>query len=192
MKRLFDVFVSILVILFLSPIMLFVFFSVLLFMGRPVIFKQTRPGLNCKHFNILKFRTMKESSEDDSMRLNKFGKILRLTSLDELPGLFNVLMGDMSLVGPRPLLVDYLPLYNKEQARRHNVRPGITGWAQVNGRNAISWKQKFEFDVWYVDNQSMWLDFKILLLTIKKVFIREGINAEGHVTIEPFKGSNND
>jgi lipopolysaccharide/colanic/teichoic acid biosynthesis glycosyltransferase len=124
--------------------------------------------------------------------MTKFGAFLRSTSLDELPGLFNVIKGDMSLVGPRPLLVQYLPLYNSEQAKRHNVRPGITGWAQVNGRNAIGWDEKFKLDVWYVENQSFLLDMKILLLTVKKVFIREGISADGHVTIEPFKGSNND
>ena len=146
----------------------------------------------------MKFRTMLDAKDKrgnllpDEQRMTKFGSFLRSTSLDELPGLFNVLKGDMSLVGPRPLLVQYLPLYNKEQARRHNVRPGITGWAQVNGRNAISWEQKFEFDVWYVDNQSFLLDLKILLLTVKKVLVREGISADGHVTIEPFKGSNND
>ncbi|MEH6554254.1 sugar transferase, partial [Pseudoalteromonas tetraodonis] len=167
-------------------------------LGKPILFTQNRPGLNGDIFQMMKFRTMLDAKDKqgnllpDDQRMTKFGSFLRSTSLDELPGLFNVLKGDMSLVGPRPLLVQYLPLYNKEQARRHNVRPGITGWAQVNGRNAISWEQKFELDVWYVDNQSIWLDLKILLLTVKKVFIRDGINADGHVTIEPFKGSNND
>jgi lipopolysaccharide/colanic/teichoic acid biosynthesis glycosyltransferase len=147
---------------------------------------------------MMKFRTMLDGKDKhgnllpDDERMTPFGAFLRSTSLDELPGLFNVLKGDMSLVGPRPLLVQYLPLYSNEQARRHNVRPGITGWAQVNGRNAISWDEKFKLDVWYVDNQSFWLDIKILLLTVKKVFVREGISADGHVTIEPFKGSNND
>ncbi len=144
---------------------------------------------------MMKFRTMLDAKDKygnllpDDQRMTKFGAFLRSTSLDELPGLLNVLKGDMSLVGPRPLLVQYLPLYNDEQARRHNVRPGITGWAQVNGRNAIGWEDKFKLDVWYVDNHSMWLDIKILFLTIKKVFVREGISASDHVTIEPFKGN---
>ena len=157
--------------------------------------RDREPGLNGDIFKMMKFRTMLDAKDKqgnllpDEQRMTKLGSFLRSTSLDELPGLFNVLKGDMSLVGPRPLLVDYLPLYDKEQARRHNVRPGITGWAQVNGRNAISWEQKFELDVWYVDNQSIWLDFKILLLTIRKVFVREGISAEGEVTMTRFKGS---
>ena len=164
-------------------------------MGRPVIFTQTRPGLKSKSFNMIKFRTMKDATDSlgnqlpDEERLTSFGQFLRSTSLDELPGLWCVLKGDMSLVGPRPLLVEYLPHYSDEQARRHNVRPGITGWAQVNGRNAISWEQKFEYDVWYVDNQSFWLDIKILALTVKKVFVREGISAEGEVTMSKFTGS---
>jgi len=164
-------------------------------MGHPVIFKQTRPGLFGKSFNMIKFRTMEDAFDStgyplpDEERLTSFGKFLRSTSLDELPGLWCVLKGDMSLVGPRPLLVEYLPLYSDEQARRHNVRPGITGWAQVNGRNAISWDEKFELDLWYVDNQSFWLDIKILSLTVKKVFVREGISADGEVTMSKFKGN---
>lgn len=198
MKRLFDFIVALCALLTLLPVIIVVATLIRFKLGSPILFTQNRPGLNGDIFKMMKFRTMLDAKDKrgnllpDEQRMTKFGSFLRSTSLDELPGLFNVLKGDMSLVGPRPLLVQYLPLYNKEQARRHNVRPGITGWAQVNGRNAISWEQKFELDVWYVNNQSMWLDLKILLLTVKKVFIRDGINADGHVTIEPFKGSNND
>ncbi|MCG9745904.1 sugar transferase [Shewanella sp. Isolate8] len=191
-KRILDFLVALLILIVFSPLMVVIYFSVMIFMGRPVIFKQDRPGLNGSIFSLCKFRTMTVGNTHDSLRLTPFGKLLRLTSLDELPGLFNVLKGDMSLVGPRPLLVEYLPLYNVHQARRHEVRPGITGWAQVNGRNAISWEKKFELDVWYVDNRSLWLDIKILLLTVKKVFVKEGISAEGHVTAEPFKGNSHD
>lgn len=167
-------------------------------LGSPVIFRQTRPGLNGKPFEMIKFRSMKDAVDPqgntlpDSERMTAFGDKLRSSSLDELPELWNVLKGDMSLVGPRPLLMQYLPLYNQEQARRHESRPGITGWAQVHGRNAISWDDKFKLDVWYVDNSSLWLDIKIIFLTIKTVFIKEGISAEGHVTIEPFKGNDGD
>ena len=153
-----------------------------------------QPGLYAKPFEMIKFRTMTDERDSDgkllpdSVRLTHFGKFLRSTSLDELPELWNVVKGEMSLVGPRPLLMQYLPLYSKEQARRHEVRPGITGWAQVNGRNAISWEEKFKLDVWYVDNQNFWLDIKILCLTIKKVFIRDGISSDSHATMEPFKG----
>lgn len=198
MKRLFDFIVALCALITLLPVIIVVAALIRFKLGSPILFTQNRPGLNGDIFKMMKFRTMLDAKDKqgnllpDDQRMTKFGSFLRSTSLDELPGLFNVLKGDMSLVGPRPLLVQYLPLYNKEQARRHNVRPGITGWAQVNGRNAISWEQKFELDVWYVNNQSMWLDLKILLLTVKKVFIRDGINADGHVTIEPFKGSNND
>lgn len=198
MKRLFDFLVALCAILTLLPVIIVVAVLIRFKLGSPILFTQDRPGLHGKVFKMMKFRTMLDGKDKqgnllpDNERMTKFGAFLRSTSLDELPGLFNVLKGDMSLVGPRPLLVQYLPLYNAEQARRHNVRPGITGWAQVNGRNAISWDQKFKFDVWYVDNQSLLLDFKILLLTVKKVFVREGISADGHVTIEPFKGSNND
>jgi lipopolysaccharide/colanic/teichoic acid biosynthesis glycosyltransferase len=194
-KRLFDFGASLIALLLLLPVILLVAVLVRVKLGSPVLFTQDRPGLNGKTFKMMKFRTMLDSTDKDGnqlpddKRMTAFGTFLRSASLDELPGLFNVIKGDMSLVGPRPLLVQYLPLYNQIQARRHNVRPGITGWAQINGRNAISWEDKFSFDVWYVDNQSFWLDFKILLLTVKKVFVREGISADGHVTIEAFKGS---
>ena len=163
--------------------------------GSPVFFKQPRPGLNEKVFNMIKFRSMTMENDasgimlSDSDRLTRFGEFLRSTSLDELPSLWAVLKGEMSLVGPRPLLVEYLPLYSKKQSRRHEVKPGITGWAQVNGRNAISWDEKFDLDVWYVDNQSIWLDIKILCLTIKKVILRDGISAKGDATMPPFKRS---
>jgi lipopolysaccharide/colanic/teichoic acid biosynthesis glycosyltransferase len=195
MKRIFDFFASFIALVLLFPVLLITALLIRNNLGRPVIFKQQRPGLHGKPFNMLKFRSMKDAidadgnSLPDHQRLSPFGQKLRATSLDELPGLISVLKGDMSLVGPRPLLVQYLPLYNNEQARRHNVRPGITGWAQVNGRNAISWDDKFKLDVWYVDNQSFWLDVKILFLTIKKVFIREGISADGEVTMSHFMGS---
>ena len=155
-------------------------------MGRPVFFVQERPGLNGKPFRLIKFRTMREGTGGDAERLTQLGKILRATSLDELPELWNVLRGEMSLVGPRPLLMRYLPRYTTEQARRHEVRPGITGWAQVNGRNALNWEQKFEYDVWYVDHQSFWLDMKILWLTVWQVVARRGINAEGEATMGEF------
>lgn len=198
MKRFFDFTLAFFALLLLSPIILIVALLICFKLGSPILFTQDRPGLNGKVFKMYKFRSMLDGKDKhgnllpDNERMTSFGTFLRSTSLDELPGLFNVLKGDMSLVGPRPLLVQYLLLYNNEQARRHNVRPGITGWAQVNGRNAISWDQKFKLDVWYVDNQSFLLDLKILLLTVKKVFVREGVSADGHVTIEPFKGSNND
>ena len=198
MKRFFDFLVAFCAMLALLPVIVVVAVLIRFKLGSPILFTQDRPGLNGKVFKMMKFRSMLDGKDKqgnllpDDERMTPFGAFLRSTSLDELPGLFNVLKGDMSLVGPRPLLVQYLPLYNAEQARRHDVRPGITGWAQVNGRNAISWEQKFKLDVWYVDNQSFLLDFKILLLTVKKVFVREGISADGHVTIEPFKGSNND
>jgi lipopolysaccharide/colanic/teichoic acid biosynthesis glycosyltransferase len=195
MKRVFDFFISLGVLIVLLPVIIVITLLVSFKLGLPILFTQGRPGLNGNIFRMLKFRTMFDSKDEegnqfpDNQRMTKFGAFLRSTSLDELPGLLNVLIGDMSLVGPRPLLVEYLPLYNKKQARRHNVRPGITGWAQVNGRNAISWEEKFELDVWYVDNQSFILDLKILLLTVKKVFNRDGVTANGHVTIEPFRGS---
>lgn len=164
--------------------------------GSGAFFFQQRPGKDGKIFKVVKFKTMTDERDrdgnllPDDKRLTKVGKFVRSTSLDEIPQLINVIKGDMSLVGPRPLLVQYLPLYSKEQARRHEVRPGITGWAQVNGRNAISWKQKFEYDVWYVDNMSFWLDVKILFLTVKKVFVREGISSQTSVTMEVFNGNN--
>ena len=196
MKRLFDLVVALLLLpsIFLMCLMITLFVKIKL--GSPVIFTQLRPGLNGKIFNMVKFRTMTNKCDldgnllPDSIRLTKFGKLLRSTSLDELPGLWNVIKGNMSLVGPRPLLVEYLPLYNDRQMRRHEVLPGITGWAQVNGRNAISWDEKFDLDVWYVDNQSIWLDVKILWLTVKKVIMRDGINQDGQATSEYFKGNN--
>ncbi|WP_417446722.1 sugar transferase [Kangiella sp.] len=195
MKRLFDLVCSSLALITLFPIIIVVALLIRIKLGSPIIFTQKRPGLNNKAFNMIKFRSMLDKRDSDgnllpdSERLTKFGLFIRATSLDELPGLWNVLKGDMSLVGPRPLLMEYLELYTPEQARRNEVRPGITGWAQVNGRNAISWEDKFKLDVWYVDNQSIWLDLKILFMTVKKVFVREGISADGHVTIEKFKGS---
>jgi sugar transferase EpsL len=195
MKRMLD-FVSVLCgLLLLIPVMLFIGLLVRLKLGSPVIFKQQRPGIHGIPFVMYKFRTMTEEHDIkgnlllDEQRLKKFGKFLRSSSLDELPELCNVLKGDMSLVGPRPLLVEYLDLYTPEQARRHEVKPGITGWAQVNGRNAISWEEKFKLDVWYVDNQSFWLDLKILWLTFINVFKQEGISQEGQATMEKFKGS---
>lgn len=193
-KRSFDLVVTLFLFLILLPIFCLVAFLVRTKLGSPVFFSQSRPGLNGKVFKMKKFRTMTDIKDSDgnllpdSQRITKFGALLRSTSLDELPGLINVLKGEMSLVGPRPLLIQYLPLYSNEQARRHEVKPGITGWAQVNGRNAISWEEKFKLDVWYVENQSFWLDIKIIFLTVKKVFLKEGISADGHVTIEPFTG----
>ena len=181
-------------ILFALPL-LFLMWLVRLKLGSPVFFCQVRPGMHGKPFKMLKFRTMtSECGPDgqllpDAVRLTSFGRFLRSTSLDELPELWNVLKGDMSLVGPRPLLMEYLPLYTPEQARRHEVRPGITGWAQVNGRNAISWEDKFKLDVWYVDNQSLSLDLEILLLTVKKVLVRDGINSAGEATMPAYTGS---
>jgi lipopolysaccharide/colanic/teichoic acid biosynthesis glycosyltransferase len=198
MKRFFDVTISFLVLLILFPIMIIAGFFVFFKLGKPILFTQLRPGLNGDVFRMIKFRSMLDGKDNqgnllpDDDRMTKFGTFLRSSSLDELPGLINVIKGDMSLVGPRPLLVQYLPLYSKVQLRRHNVRPGITGWAQVNGRNAISWEEKFKLDVWYVDNRSFWLDIKILFLTIKKVFFKEGISAEGHVTVAPFTGYQED
>ncbi|ANQ25240.1 sugar transferase [Vibrio natriegens] len=194
MKRLFDFCASLCGLILLSPIIALVAWKIRKNLGSPVLFRQTRPGLNGKPFEMVKFRTMKDAVDaqgnplPDSERMTPFGDKLRNSSLDELPELWNVLKGEMSLVGPRPLLMQYLPLYSKEQARRHDVRPGVTGWAQINGRNAISWEDKFKLDVWYVDNRSFWLDIKILFLTVKKVFVKEGISADGHVTIEPFTG----
>lgn len=195
MKRIFDIVLACVALAVLSPLFAVISLATLLTIGRPILFSQTRPGLNEKPFRMFKFRSMQETYDasgtplPDSMRVTKFGHFMRATSLDEVPELWNVLKGEMSLVGPRPLLMEYLELYNPEQARRHEVRPGLTGWAQVNGRNAISWEEKFKLDVWYVDNRSFWLDIKILLMTVKKVFVREGISADGHVTIEKFKGS---
>lgn len=195
-KRLLDFVVVFVVLLFIWPILLFV--AIWLHFankGAGVFFTQERPGKNAKIFKVIKFKTMTDEREadgrllPDAKRLTKVGKIVRSLSIDELPQLFNVLKGDMALVGPRPLLVKYLPLYDDFQKRRHEVRPGISGWAQVNGRNAISWQQKFAYDVWYVDHLSFLLDVKIVLLTIKKVFVREGITANNCATMEPFKGN---
>jgi lipopolysaccharide/colanic/teichoic acid biosynthesis glycosyltransferase len=196
LKRSVDIIFSLLALLTLWPVLLVVAILVRLKLGSPVIFRHQRPGLHGQPFVMLKFRTMREAFDgegsplSDELRLTRFGAWLRATSLDELPELWNVLKGEMSLVGPRPLLMEYLPRYSREQFRRHAVRPGITGWAQVNGRNALSWEDKFKLDVWYVDHQSLWLDFRILIKTVKKVFLREGISAQGHATIEDFMGSN--
>lgn len=193
-KRFLDFSFSFLALFLFSPIFIYIAWKINKNLGTPVLFRQIRPGLNGKPFKMVKFRTMKDAVDPqgnllpDSERMTPFGYKLRNSSLDELPELWNVLKGDMSLVGPRPLLMQYLPLYSKEQARRHDVRPGVTGWAQINGRNAISWEDKFALDLWYVDNKTLWLDIKILVLTVKKVFVKEGISAEGHVTIEPFTG----
>jgi len=187
---------SFLALIILSPILLIVSVSIIINIGRPIIFKQKRPGLKGEPFIFYKFRTMTNSKGEsgnllpDRDRLTSFGAFLRKTSLDELPSLWNVLKGDMSLVGPRPLLMEYLPLYSDEQMRRHEVKPGITGWAQINGRNAISWEEKFKLDIWYVENQSLWLDVKIILITIWKVLKREGISQNNHVSMEKFTGSN--
>lgn len=195
LKRLFDFILSVLGLLVLCVPLLLLIWVVRQRLGRPVFFRQVRPGLHGKPFEMVKFRTMtSERGVDgqllpDAVRLTRLGRFLRATSLDELPELWNVLKGDMSLVGPRPLLMEYLPLYSIEQARRHEVRPGITGWAQVNGRNAISWGDKFQLDVWYVDHWNLWLDIKILWLTVKKVLLRDGISAAGEVTMPRFTGS---
>lgn len=194
-KRIIDFSASLIGMILLSPIFLFVMIGLFFAnQGKPFFF-QSRPGKNERIFKIVKFKTMNDKKDEngnllpDAERLTKIGSFVRKTSLDEIPQLINVLKGDMSLIGPRPLLIQYLPLYNEVQKRRHEVRPGITGWAQVNGRNAISWQQKFEYDVWYVDNISLRLDIKILFLTIKKVFVREGISQDGQATAEVFKGN---
>lgn len=194
-KRLFDVLVSALALVLLALPMLVIALFIWRNMGAPVIFSQVRPGLNGRPFRMIKFRTMRNARDaqgrdlPDAERLTALGQFLRKTSLDELPELWNVLKGEMSLVGPRPLLMEYLPLYSPEQARRHEARPGVTGWAQVNGRNAISWEEKFRLDVWYVDHQSFVLDIKILWMTVQKVFKREGISAAGEATMSRFTGS---
>jgi sugar transferase EpsL len=193
-KRLFDMIFSLLAILLLSPILLLIAILVRLFLGSPILFTQQRPGYRGRAFFIYKFRTMNDRRNSsgnllpDDGRLTPLGQFLRAFSLDELPELFNILRGDMSFVGPRPLLMQYLPLYSAEQARRHEVMPGLTGWAQVNGRNALTWPDKFKYDVWYVDHWSFWLDLRIILMTFWKVFNREGISQEGQATTEYFKG----
>jgi len=195
MKRLFDLLSSLVGLICASPILIVTAIFVRINLGSPVLFKQQRPGLNAQPFYVYKFRTMADIRDadgvllPDEMRLTPFGKLLRKLSLDELPQLMNVVKGDLSLVGPRPLLMQYLPLYSPEQARRHDVHPGITGWAQVNGRNAISWEEKFNLDLWYVDNQSFMLDLKIIWMTFVKVFKREGISQNGQATMEVFKGT---
>ncbi len=194
-KRIFDIVVSAIALFILSPIIFVISRKIASNLGKPILFQQKRPGLHGNIFEMVKFRSMLNTADaqgktlPDSERLTPFGEKLRSSSLDELPGLWNVLKGDMSLVGPRPLLVEYLPLYSPVQAKRHNVRPGITGWAQVNGRNAISWEEKFKLDVWYVENQSTWLDIKILVLTIKKVFLKEGISGGDGPTMSKFEGN---
>lgn len=194
-KRIIDILVSSLGLVILLPVILAVAVLVCFFLGRPVLFRQQRPGYKGKPFDIYKFRTMTDERDSkgnllsDSARLTRLGRFLRRLSMDELPEIFNILRGDMSLVGPRPLLMEYLPRYSSEQRRRHDVYPGLTGWAQINGRNAITWQDKFKLDVWYVDHWSFWLDFRIILMTLWKVIKREGINQPGQETIEYFKGN---
>lgn len=195
MKRLFDLFSALVAVVLLSPVLAIVAWQIHRKLGSPVLFRQVRPGLHGRPFEMVKFRTMRDAVDaygkplPDAERMTTFGNFLRSTSLDELPELWNVLKGDMSLVGPRPLLMEYLPLYSPEQARRHEVRPGLTGWAQINGRNALNWDDKFLLDIWYVTHRSFWLDLRIVLLTVKKVFVREGISADGEVTMPKFTGS---
>lgn len=195
-KRSIDIFASLVGLIVLSPVFIIVAILIRIKLGSPIFFTQDRIGKNNKKFKMIKFRTMKDAYDKsgnqlpDSKRMTKLGSLLRSTSLDEIPELFNILKGDMSLVGPRPLLVEYLPLYNKEQIRRHDVIPGLTGWAQVNGRNSLSWGEKFKLDIWYVDNWNVWIDIKIIFMTFYKVFKRDGINQEGQATMEFFNGSN--
>jgi len=195
MKRFLDVVIASTALIVLSPLYVFVAYKVKKNLGSPVLFRQVRPGLNGQPFEMVKFRTMKDAIDaqgnplPDRERLTAFGKMLRATSLDEMPELWNVIKGDMSIVGPRPLLMEYLPLYNTEQAKRHDVRPGMTGHAQINGRNAISWEEKFKLDTWYAEHRSLWLDFKIMLKTVKKVIAKDDISAEGEVTMTKFTGT---
>ncbi|MEN8399841.1 sugar transferase [Acinetobacter towneri] len=194
LKRLLDIIIASIALILLSPLYFYVAHKVKKNLGSPVLFRQIRPGLHGKPFEMIKFRSMKDAIDaqgnllPDSERLTPFGKMLRSSSLDEMPELWNVIKGDMSIVGPRPLLMEYLPLYNQEQAKRHLVRPGMTGHAQVNGRNAISWEEKFKLDTWYVENQSVWLDFKIMLKTVKKVLAKDDINEAGEATMTKFTG----
>ncbi|WP_276489098.1 sugar transferase [Ectopseudomonas mendocina] len=194
-KRLFDIVAASSALIVLAPVIVIVAWLVRRQLGSPVLFRQLRPGLNGDPFEMIKFRTMRDAVDEsgrplpDCERMTSFGSFLRSSSLDELPELWNVLKGDMSLVGPRPLLMEYLPLYSPDQYRRHEVRPGVTGWAQVNGRNALSWEDKFSLDVWYVDNRSFWLDCKVIFLTVKKVLVRDGINADGEATVTKFTGN---
>lgn len=195
LKRLLDIIIASIALILLSPLYAFVAYKVKKNLGSPVLFRQVRPGLHGKPFEMIKFRTMKDAVDKqgnplpDSERLTPFGQMLRSTSLDEMPELWNVIKGDMSIVGPRPLLMEYLPLYSPEQAKRHDVRPGMTGHAQVNGRNAIGWEEKFKLDTWYVENQSIWLDFKIMFKTVHKVLAKDDISAEGDVTMPKFTGN---
>jgi lipopolysaccharide/colanic/teichoic acid biosynthesis glycosyltransferase len=198
LKRLLDIIIASIALILLSPLYFYVAHKVKKNLGSPVLFRQVRPGLHGKPFEMIKFRTMTDERDaqgnllPNEDRLPKFGKMLRATSLDEMPELWNVIKGDMSIVGPRPLLMDYLPLYNEEQAKRHHVRPGMTGYAQVNGRNSINWEEKFKLDTWYVENQSIWLDFKIMFQTVKKVLVKEGINQSEEVTMTRFMGNKKD
>lgn len=198
LKRLLDIIIASIALILLSPLYFYVAHKVKKNLGSPVLFRQIRPGLHGKPFEMIKFRSMKDAVDaqgnllPDSERLTPFGKMLRSSSLDEMPELWNVIKGDMSIVGPRPLLMEYLPLYNQEQAKRHLVRPGMTGHAQVNGRNAISWEEKFKLDTWYVENQSVWLDFKIMLKTVKKVLAKDDINEAGEATMTKFTGTQSD
>lgn len=195
MKRSFDFLLATLALVVLTPVLVLVAWQVRRKLGSPVLFRQVRPGLHGRPFEMVKFRTMRDAVDADGCllpddeRLTPFGRFLRASSLDELPELWNVLKGEMSLVGPRPLLMEYLPLYSPEQARRHEVRPGITGWAQVNGRNAVSWAERFKLDIWYIDHRSLWLDLRILWLTVRKVIVREGISAQGEATMPRFTGN---
>ncbi len=194
-KRLLDIIIASIALILLSPLYAFVAYKVKKNLGSPVLFRQVRPGLHGRPFEMIKFRTMKDAIDangqplPDSERLTPFGRMLRSSSLDEMPELWNVIKGDMSIVGPRPLLMEYLPLYSPEQAKRHEVRPGMTGYAKVNGRNAIGWEEKFKLDTWYVENQSIWLDFKIMLKTVKKVLAKDDISAEGEATMSKFTGN---
>ena len=198
LKRLLDIIIASIALILLSPLYAFVAYKVKKNLGSPVLFRQVRPGLHGKPFEMIKFRTMKDAVDrqgnplPDSERLTPFGQMLRSTSLDEMPELWNVIKGDMSIVGPRPLLMEYLPLYSPEQAKRHDVRPGMTGHAQVNGRNAIGWEEKFKLDTWYVENQSIWLDFKIMFKTVHKVLAKDDISAEGEATMSKFTGTKTD
>nr|WP_232605548.1 sugar transferase [Photobacterium phosphoreum] len=194
-KRFTDILISASALVLLSPIIVILSWKIRKNLGSPILFRQIRPGLNGKPFEMIKFRSMKDAVDKDgnqlpnNERLTSFGKKLRSSSLDELPEFWNVLKGDMSLIGPRPLLMEYLPLYTQEQNRRHDIRPGVTGWAQINGRNAISWQDKFKLDVWYIEHQSLWLDIKIIFLTVKKIIIKEGVNASSDITMEKFTGN---
>ncbi len=194
-KRIFDILIASILLILMSPIIFLVALLVRCHLGSPIFFRQSRPGLDGTIFQIIKFRTMQDITDQsgeeiaDSYRITRLGKFLRASSLDELPELWNVIKGEMSMVGPRPLLTEYLPLYNEQQKRRHELKPGITGLTQIRGRNALEWKDKFDLDVWYVDNQSLWLDIKILLLTVKKVLTQEGITSKGSVSAEKFKGN---